>query len=117
MAGGMTQSPRSERQSLQFQGGRLDKGPEGHGSYDHTQDVGDVVAIPSDIAGSAAVDTAFLVCFQSAGEGGRDKGVFEGVGGRWRCRRYAGGFCEEVDEFEDEEARECAAEVGHAGSR
>lgn len=55
---------------------------------------------------------------ERAGEGllGRDEGSFEvqGEGGAWEGWD-AGCDGEEVDEFEDEETGEGAAEVGYAG--
>lgn len=56
-----------------------------------------------------------LFGFGDAGEGRRDEGgaVFEVGFGVW-TRWEAGCHCEGVDEFEDEEAGECTAEVGDA---
>lgn len=57
-----------------------------------------------------------LLGFQHAAEGLGDEVAFQRreVFGR-DGGGQAGGFCEEVDEFEDEEAGEGAAEVGDAG--
>lgn len=67
------------------------------------------------MAGPAAVDAAVLLRLEGAGEGGGDRRVFQFIGG-WGVRRGdAGGFGEEVDEFEDEVARECSAQVGDTG--
>lgn len=52
-----------------------------------------------------------------ATEGLRDEGASEQVGGRWFGWWDTRGRREAVDEFEDEEAREGAAEVGDAARR
>lgn len=53
------------------------------------------------------------VVLEGAGEWFGDQVTLEV--GRWDGSGNTGGGCEHVDEFEDEEARECAAEVGNAG--
>ena len=55
-----------------------------------------------------------LFGFQNAVEGLRDQVAFERVEFRRCGGRVAGGDGESVDEFEDEESRECAAEVADA---
>lgn len=105
------QPPRPQRQRLQFHRRGSDKGPECHGSDDDAQHIGDVVPIDGNVARAASLDAAVLLRFHDAREGGGD-----GVGGSFRRggRRGAGGDSEGVDEFEDEEAGEGAAEVGDA---
>ncbi len=56
-----------------------------------------------------------LVALEGAREWLRDERALEEVGFGRDGRGRAGGRGEEVDSFEDEEARECAAEVGDAG--
>lgn len=57
-----------------------------------------------------------LLRLKDAAKGLCDQVAFErGDVFGWDCGRYAGGFCEHVNEAEDEEAWEGAAEVGHAG--
>jgi len=67
-----------------------------------------------DVANAAAVDAAVLFGFEDATERLRNEISLErvrlGSAGGW----VTGSDCESVDEFEDEEARECAAEVADA---
>ena len=56
-----------------------------------------------------------LFVLERAREGVRDQGPLEEVGLWWEGGGRAGCLGEEVDGFEDEEAREGAAEVGDAG--
>ncbi len=107
------QPPCSERQRLQLHRRRSDIPPKRHYAYDHTHHIRHIITVSGDIADSAAVDASVLFGFGDAGEGGGDKRRFE-VCERGE-RRGAGGDGEEVDEFEDEEAGEGAAEVGDAG--
>lgn len=66
------------------------------------------------IANTTAVDAAVLFGFKDAAEGFGDEVAFEGIEIRGGGGRVAGGDGEVVDEFEDEEAREGAAEVADA---
>ena len=107
--------PRPQRQRLQLQRRGLDKAPERHNADDDTHDVHDVVAVGLDVADAAPLYAAVFLARGCAREGrgvGQERAAeFGGQDVVWpgRC---AGCFCEEVDEFEDEEAREGAAEIG-----
>lgn len=108
------QSPCPQRQTLEFQDRRLDKHDKGDCSNQHTQDVGDVVAIAAGFAYSTAVEAAVLVGLQGARERRRDQIALQLL--RWRRNGWgnAGGHGEKVDEFEDEVPRECTTEIGDA---
>jgi hypothetical protein len=67
-----------------------------------------------DIAGSTAVDAAVLFGFNDTAEGLRDEIALEGVEFGRSSGRLASCDGESVDEFEDEESREGAAEVADA---
>jgi len=67
-----------------------------------------------DIAGSTAVDAAVLFGFNDTAEGLRDEIALEGVEFGRSGGRLASSDGESVDEFEDEESREGAAEVADA---
>lgn len=105
------QPPRPQRQRLQLHRRGSDIGPECHGPDDHAQDIRNVIPIDSNVARAASLDAAMLFHFCDAGKGGGDGGggCFERGG-----RRGAGSDGEGVDELEDEEAGESAAEVGDA---
>lgn len=103
-------SPRSKRQSLQFQRGGFDESPKCDGADDHTYDVHDVVAISLNLADAAALDTAVFLSGEGAGEDICDErpAQISCKSCSWR-RGYAGSGCEEINEFQNKEARECAA--------
>lgn len=102
---------------MEFSRRGLDEHHKGDGTNEHAQHVGDVVAVPANLAGTAAVDAAVFLGLEGTGERSGDEGVLQLIGG-WGCRgRDAGGFGEEVDEFEDEVARECSAQIGDASNR
>lgn len=109
------QPPRPQRQGLQPHCGRSDVQYKSDNTNDHTHHVGDVIPVPLDDTNPRAVNATVLLGFGHAGEGGGDEIAFEGLeilGGFQRriARRGRKG----VDEFEDEEAGECAAQVGNA---
>ena len=68
-----------------------------------------------DLAVSSAVDAAVFLRLERAAEGLRNQVAFEAGGCVGRGDARGGG--EEVDEFEHEEARECAAEVAYTMNR
>jgi hypothetical protein len=106
-------SPRSQRQTLQLQCLGLDKAPESYYTDDNAEHIDNIISIGSDAAGSAAVHANMAIVLESAGEGFGDKITLEvGRGDGGRCACCSG---EHVDEFEDEEAGECAAEVANTG--
>lgn len=111
-----TQSPCPQRQSLYPHNCGLDIPPESNDSNNDTQYVHNIVSVGRNIAHSATINATVLVALKRAREGLRDKRALEEVGlgrdGGWRACR--GG--EHVDGFEDEEARERAAEVGDTGT-
>lgn len=105
--------PSPQRQGLYPHNGRLDISPERNHTNDNTQYIYDIVPISGDIAHATAVNAAMLVALESARERLSDKRALEEIGfGRDRGRS-AGSGGEHVDGFEDEEAGECAAEVGY----
>jgi hypothetical protein len=59
------------------------------------------------MAGSSPFQASVFLCCDGAAEGVGYEGAFEG--GEGGGGRYAGCYCEGVDEFEDEEAGECTA--------
>jgi hypothetical protein len=89
----------------------LDEAPESHYTDDDAKHVDNVISIGSDTAGSAAVHANMAIVLEGAREGFGDKVTLE-VGRRdgGRCACCSG---EHVDELEDEEAGECAAEVAN----
>jgi hypothetical protein len=99
--------PRSERQALELECRRLDKAPEGDDTNHDTKDVDNIVAIGSNIAGAAAIDANVSVVFKSTGKWLCDQVAFEVCGCVGGGDAGCGG--EHVDEFENEETRECAA--------
>lgn len=105
--------PSPQRQSLDPHDRGLDVPPKCNHANNDTKYVDNIVAIGCDIARSTAVNTAVLLMFQCAGERLRDEWTLEQIGFGWHGRRSAGRGCEHVDCFEDEEAREGAAEVGY----
>lgn len=110
------QPPRPQRQPLQPHRGRPDIQYKSDNANDHTHHIGDVIPIPLDDTNPRAIDATVLLGLGHAGEGGGDEIAFEGLeilGGFQR--RITCGGSEGVDEFEDEEAGECAAQVGNAG--
>lgn len=58
---------------------------------------------------ASTIHAPVFLRFNGAGERFGDEVPFQLLGRGRDSRRDAGGFCEEVDEFEDEELRECAA--------
>jgi len=102
--------PSPQRQRLQLYSSRLNITPEGHHPNNHTDNIHNVIAIATDIARAAALDTHVLCLGGSAGEGFRDQGPakrgWEFVAGCW-WDAGCDGKC--VDELEDEEAGESAA--------
>jgi len=95
---------------------RLNEPPKRDAADNHTHHICNVIPVALNITRAAAGDAAVLVGFEGAAEGRGDQGGGEGGRrGRGGGRRDAGRDCEVVDEFEDEEAREGAAEVGDAG--
>lgn len=109
----MHKPPRPQRQRLQLQRRRPYIRPKRHHTDDHADDVGDVIPIPLDHAFPTAVEASVFLCLESAGESRGDEVTLEGFQIRRRGRgRMAGGDGELVDELEDEEAGEGAAEVG-----
>jgi hypothetical protein len=108
------QPPRPHRQRLQTPHDRLDVAPKRKHAHENAEHVDDVVAVGGDGAGATAVAAAQFVRFGDAGKGAGDGWALEEIGRRFGGGRRAGGDCEYVDEFEDEEFGECAAEVGYA---
>lgn len=108
------QSPRSQRQTLQLGGSRLDEHEESNRADEHAQHVGDVIPVTADLTDAATVNTAVLLGLEGAGKGRGDEGVFQSVGGRSDGGWDAGGLGEEVDELEDEVAGEGTTQVGDA---
>ena len=109
------QPPRPQRQRLQPHRGRSDVQYKSNHADDHTHYIGDVIPIPLDDTNARAVNATVLLGLGHAGEGGGDEIALKGLeilGGfeGWITRRGREG----VDEFEDEEAGECAAQVGNA---
>lgn len=88
----------------------MNEAPESDGSNDNANDIGIVVAISGDVASSTTVDATVFFDFKNTGEwsGDRCDIRFEGadIGSRDACC-----LGEDVDEFEEEEFRECAAKV------
>lgn len=103
--------PRPQRQPLQLQRRRLNKPPKRNNTNNNTKDINDIIAIGIDPARAAALHTSVFLGLERAREGGGDEGGFEAGGRVGGGGRDAGGGGEEVDEFEDEEAWEGAAEV------
>lgn len=110
--------PSPQRQSLQLQRRGTDIAPESYHADDDAKDIGDVIPIPGDIARARAGEAAGFLRLEDAGKGRGNEVAFEGreVFGGFEGR-VAGGEGEVVDEFEDEEAGEGAAEVGDAVGR
>ena len=107
----LSNPPRPQRQTLQLQCLGLNKAPESHYANDNAKHIDNIISISGDIASTASVDADMAIIFEGAGEGFSNQVAFE-VG--W----WDGGGCaccggEHVDEFEDEEAGECAAEVAN----
>lgn len=73
-----------------------------------------MLTVLRNVAGTAAIDAAVLLGFEYAAEGLRDEVALEGVWLRGAGGRVAGRDGEGVDELEDEETRESAAEVADA---
>jgi hypothetical protein len=92
----------------------LDKAPESHYTNDDAEYVYNVIAIGGDVASSTSIDANVAVIFEGAREGLGDQVALEV--GRWDGSGCTSCSCEHVDEFEDEEAGESAAEVGDAVS-
>lgn len=67
------------------------------------------------MAGTAAVDAAVLLRLEGAGEYRCDEGALEGFDGWGNGWGKTCCLSEHVDEFEDENAGECSAQVGDAG--
>jgi hypothetical protein len=91
----------------------LNKAPESNYTNDNTKHIDNIISISSNTAGTTSIDTDMAVILKGAGERFGDQIAFEvwrGDGGRCAC--CSG---EHVDEFEDEEAGECAAEVANTG--
>ena len=113
------QPPSPQRQPLQLHHRGPNKSPKRHNPHNHTNNISNIIPIPFHNAGACSLETRLFLCFQTAGKGGGDEVAFEGGGevfGRVEGRRrVAGCEGEVVDEFEDEEAGEGAAEVGDAG--
>jgi hypothetical protein len=110
-----TQPPRPQRQRLNAHHRRLNEPPESQHAHNNAQDVDDVVSVGGDVADAAAVEAAVPFVLERARKGLRDEGSLEEVGFGRQGGGRAGCLGEEVDGFEDEEAREGAAEVGDAG--
>lgn len=112
------QPPSPQRQSLQLQRRGTDIAPESHHADDDAYNIGDVIPIPGDIARARAGEAAGFLRFEDAGEWRGDEVAFEGreVFGGFEGR-VAGGEGEMVDEFENEEAGEGAAQIGDAIGR
>lgn len=90
-------SPSPKWQRLQLDNSRLNKQHERNHANQNTQNIGRVVSVVDDVAGAAAINTAVLLWFKRAGEGGCHEGIFESFCGRWGGRGGAGCFGEEVD--------------------
>lgn len=110
------QPPSTHRQSLQHQRLRSDEPDESHHAHHNANHIDDVIPIRVHPACSTTINTPMLVCLQRAVKrrGHRRHAVLEGLGERWDRGRDAGGDGEVVDELEDEEAGEGAAEVRDA---
>lgn len=115
LLGTRSQPPRAQRQSLQFLCGRIDKHHKGDRTNQHAEHVGHIVSVTFDLARTAAVDTAVLFWLEGAGECSSDEGILERAGRGSDCWGKTGCDCEEVDEFEDEDAGECSAQVADTG--
>lgn len=104
-------APRPQRQSLNPHNRGLDVPPESNHSNEYAQNIHNVVSIPRDRVETAAVSAPVLVRLASAHKRLGDWCAFEEVGFGWvrGWKACCGG--EHVDGFEDEVARECAAEV------
>ena len=111
------QPPRSQRKALELGGGRFDEHEKGDGANEDAEDVGNVVAVALNHAGAAAIDAAILLGLERAREGSSHEGIFQGVCRRRNAGRKAGSLSEKIDEFEDEEARECTTQVRDAGDQ
>ena len=109
------QPPRPQWQRLQLHSCRPYIRHESDDTDYHTHNVSDIISVSTDHAGSATVYAAVFFRFGDTGEGGSYEGPFEGGGVGRRVRgRITGGNSEGIDELEDEETREGAAEVGDA---
>lgn len=111
----LSNSPRPQRQTLQLQCLGLNEAPESYDTNDDAKDIDDIISISGDIASATTVDADMAVILKGTGERLGDQVAFE----VWR---WDGGGCaccggEHVDEFEDEEAGECATKVANTGSR
>jgi hypothetical protein len=109
----LSNPPSPQRQALQMQSLGLNKAPESNYTNDNTKHIDNIISISSNTAGTTSIDTDMAVILKGAGERFGDQIAFEvwrGDGGRCAC--CSG---EHVDEFEDEEAGECAAEVANTG--
>ena len=106
----ISNSPSPQRQRLQLNSRRLNKPPERHHPYNHTDDIHHVIPIPTNIAHPSALYTPILCSSAGARKSLCDEGSFEFWGEGVRgIRGDAGGNCKGVDEFEDEEAGEGTA--------
>lgn len=109
--------PRLHGQTLQLRRRGPDEAPERDDTNRNAQHVDNVVAVLLNVTAAASVGAAVLLCLEDTGELLRDEIAFEGasvldVGGREASRGR-----EEVDELENEETRESAAEVGDAAKK
>ena len=107
----LSNPPRSQRQTLQLQCLGLNKAPKSHYTNDNAKYIDNIISISGDIASTASVDTDMAIVLEGAGEGLGDQVAFEV--GWWDGSGCACCGSEHVDEFEDEEAGECAAEVAN----
>lgn len=110
----LSNPPRPQRQTLQLQCLGLDEAPESDYANNDTKYIHNVISVSGDIASATSIDADMAVVLEGAGKGFGDQVTFE-VG------RWDGGGCaccsgEHVDEFENEEAGECAAEVANTKS-
>jgi hypothetical protein len=105
--------PGPQWQCLQFERRGPDVQVKRNNANKHTNNIGHVVTVLLDYAFAAAGFAAALVCFKSTGKGRSDEvaGEFGSVGA---CRWGDTGCCGKgIDEFENEEFRECSSKIGN----
>lgn len=102
--------PSPQRQRLQLKCSRFNISPESKHPDNHTDDIHNIIPIRRDIAKTTSLDTSVLLSRHGTIKGACDERALE-AGGELEVRGWgdAGGDCEEVDEFEDEETGECTA--------
>lgn len=104
------QSPRPQGQVLQLQNPGPDVHHKGDDTNDDTEDVDNIVAVAFHVTCATAIETPLLVGLHSAREWLGDERTLQ-LSLELGITRMAGCAGETVHETEDEEARECAAQV------